>query len=142
MIDAQRNASLLTRIGWRIEAAAWDAYAAWYKAKGIDRASDAAGDLLRIIGPLTPTQRIARINMQRCFPEAEKPEIDRLLGAMWENFGRLAGEIPETSDDGHSIATFAGGCVPALLAGASPGSVMRKTLLVFGNPKIWIFDPF
>ena len=94
MIDAQRRASLLTRIGWRVEAAAWDAYAAWYKAKGIDRASDAAGDLLRTLGPLTPTQRIARINMQRCFPDAEKPEIDRLLGGMWENFGRLAGEMP------------------------------------------------
>lgn len=94
MIEAQRRASLLTRIGWRVEAAAWDAYAAWYKIKGIDRASDAAGDLLRRIGPLTPTQRIARINMQRCFPEAAEPEIDRLLGGMWENFGRLAGEMP------------------------------------------------
>ena len=94
MIEAQRRASLLTRIGWRVEATAWDAYAAWYKIKGIDRASDAAGDLLRRIGPLTPTQRIARINMQRCFPEAAEPEIDRLLGGMWENFGRLAGEMP------------------------------------------------
>jgi KDO2-lipid IV(A) lauroyltransferase len=94
MIEAQRRASLLTRIGWRFEAAAWDAYAAWYRAKGIDKASDAAGELMRLIGPLTPTQRIARINMQRCFPEAEKPEIDRLLGVMWESFGRLAGEMP------------------------------------------------
>ncbi|WP_300541964.1 lysophospholipid acyltransferase family protein [Maricaulis sp.] len=94
MIEAQRRASLLTRIGWRFEAVAWDAYAAWYRAKGIDKASDAAGELMRLIGPLTPTQRIARINMQRCFPEAEKPEIDRLLGVMWESFGRLAGEMP------------------------------------------------
>lgn len=94
MIEAQRRASLLTRIGWRVEAAAWDAYAAWYRAKGIDGASDAAGELMRMIGPLTPTQRIARINMRRCFPEAAEPEIDRLLGGMWESFGRLAGEMP------------------------------------------------
>ena len=94
MIDAQSRASLLTRIGWRFEALAWDAYAAWYRAKGIDRASDAAGELLRRIGPLTGTHRIARINMERCFPDAEPPEIDRLLGGMWENFGRLAGEMP------------------------------------------------
>ena len=94
MIEAQRNASFLTRLGWRLEATAWDAYAAWYKIKGIDKASDAAGELLRKLGPLMPTHQIARINMQRCFPEAADVEIDRLLGAMWENFGRLAGEMP------------------------------------------------
>ncbi|WP_203292789.1 lysophospholipid acyltransferase family protein [Maricaulis parjimensis] len=94
MIEAQRNASFLTRLGWRLEATAWDAYAAWYRAKGIDKASDAAGDLLRKLGPLMPTHTVARINMQRCFPEAADAEIDRLLGAMWENFGRLAGEMP------------------------------------------------
>lgn len=94
MIDAQRNASTLTRIGWRFEAAAWDAYAGWYRIKGIDKASDAAGALLRQLGPLFPVHKVARINMQRCFPEAAAPEIERLLGAMWENFGRLAGEMP------------------------------------------------
>jgi KDO2-lipid IV(A) lauroyltransferase len=94
MIEAQRNASLLTRIGWRFEAAAWDAYAGWYRAKGIDRASDAAGELMRKLGPMMSTHQVARINMQRCFPEAKAPEIERLLGGMWENFGRLAGEMP------------------------------------------------
>lgn len=94
MIEAQRNASALTRLGWRAEALAWDTYAAWYRAKGIDRASDAAGELFRRIGPMTPVHAVARINMQRCFPEAAAPEIDRLLGGMWENFGRLAGEMP------------------------------------------------
>lgn len=87
----------LTRLGWRAEALAWDAYEAWYKAKGIDAASDAAGALLRKLGPMTPVHEVARINMQRCFPEAAKPELDRLLGAMWESFGRLIGEMPHLS---------------------------------------------
>ena len=94
MIEAQRNASFLTRAGWHAEALAWDAYNAWYRAKGLDGASDAGGELLQRLGPLTSTHKIARINMQRCFPEAAEPEIDRLLRGMWDNFGRLAGEMP------------------------------------------------
>jgi len=87
----------LTRLGWRAEALAWDAYEAWYKAKGIDAASDAAGALLRRVGPVLPVHQVARINMQRCFPDAAAPEVERLLGAMWENFGRLIGEMPHLS---------------------------------------------
>lgn len=96
-MTALTDPPLLTRLGWRLEATAWDAYEAWYKAKGIDAASDAAGALLRKLGPMTPVQNIARINMQRCFPQAAPPEIERLLGAMWESFGRLIGEMPHLS---------------------------------------------
>ncbi|MHA6289401.1 lysophospholipid acyltransferase family protein [Maricaulis sp. CAU 1757] len=94
MIDAQRNARLLTRLGWRLEALAWDAYAGWYGAKSIDEASDAAAALVRQVGPLLSVNKVARINIQRCFPEAEPTEIERLLGGMWDNYGRLAGEMP------------------------------------------------
>lgn len=86
--------SVMTRISWRLQAMAWDAYLAWYKAKGIDRASDAAGALLQRIGPMTSVHKVARVNMQRCFPDAEPMEIDRLLRGMWDNFGRLGGEMP------------------------------------------------
>lgn len=94
MIEAQRNATFLTRLGWRFEAAVWDAYNAIFQMQGLDRASDNAAALFRAIGPLTPHQKIARINMQRCFPEADGPELDRLLGNMWDGFGRLVGETP------------------------------------------------
>lgn len=97
MTQVQAATPFLTRLGWRFEALAWDAYEAWYKAKGIDAASDAAGALLRRLGPLTPVHNVARINMQRCFPDAAAPEIERLLGGMWENFGRLIGEMPHLS---------------------------------------------
>ena len=94
MIEAQRNASLLTKIGRHGEALAWDAYTAFFRSMSIDKASDTAASLLRFIGPKTSTHRIARINMQRCFPEAAEPELDRLLGNMWDGFGRLVGEMP------------------------------------------------
>jgi len=94
MIEAQRNASFLTRIGRHGEALAWDAYTAYFRSMSIDKASDKAASLLRYIGPKTSTQRIARINMQRCFPDAAAPELDRLLGNMWDGFGRLIGEMP------------------------------------------------
>ena len=82
------------RLGWRAEALAWDGYEALFRAMGIDRASDAGASLLRRLGPLSPTHKIARINMQRCFPEAEPAEIERLLGQMWDNIGRLFAEMP------------------------------------------------
>lgn len=94
MIEAQRDASRMTRLGWRFEALAWDLYNAWYRAKSIDEASDAGAALIKRLGPLTPTHEIARINMQRCFPDADPVEIDRLLDGMWESFGRFAGEMP------------------------------------------------
>ncbi|WP_300556727.1 lysophospholipid acyltransferase family protein [Maricaulis sp.] len=103
MTDASAPTPFMTRLGWRLEALGWDAYEAWYRAKGIDKASDAAGAMLRRIGPMTPTHNIARINMQRCFPEAEPVEIERLLGQSWEGFGRLIGEMPNMgafADDG------------------------------------------
>ena len=86
--------SFLQSIGWRAEALAWDTYEGIFKAMGLDRASDAGAALLRRIGPLAPVHDIARINMQRCFPEAAPEEIDRLLGQMWDNLGRLFAETP------------------------------------------------
>ncbi|MDG1417734.1 MAG: lysophospholipid acyltransferase family protein [Maricaulis sp.] len=94
MIEAQRNASLATKIGRHFEALAWDGYSGAFRAMGIDRASDNAAALLRKIGPMTSTHKVSRINMQRCFPDAAEPELDRLLGQMWDGFGRLVGEMP------------------------------------------------
>lgn len=98
MIEAQRNATPLTRVGWRFEAAAWDAYEALFRMGGIDKASDRGAGLMRALGPMTPTHNLARINMQRCFPDAEAPELERLLGGMWDGFGRLVAEMPNMAD--------------------------------------------
>ncbi|WP_421785731.1 lysophospholipid acyltransferase family protein [Hyphobacterium sp.] len=98
-------------MGWRAEALAWDAFQASFQAMGLERGSAFGSAALRRIGPLTPVHNIARINMQRCFPDASRPEIDRLLERMWDNFGRLIGENanmrhyrPETYDKHAEIA--------------------------------------
>lgn len=85
---------ILQRIGWRAEALAWDSFQLTFQSMGLERASAFGSAVLRRIGPKTSVHRVARINMQRCFPNASKPELDRLLDRMWDNFGRLVGENP------------------------------------------------
>jgi KDO2-lipid IV(A) lauroyltransferase len=88
------DASFLQKLGWRAEALGWDAYEGFFRMQGLDKASDSGAALLRFLGPKSPTHKIARINMQRCLPEAAPEEIERLLGQMWDNIGRLAAEMP------------------------------------------------
>lgn len=86
----------LETIGWRAEALAWDAYQGAFRALGLERASDAGAALFKVIGPRTATHAVARVNMQIAFPDAHRREIDQLLDRMWDNFGRLAAEFPNS----------------------------------------------
>lgn len=88
------NAPWHQKLGWRAEALGWDTYEGIFRSMGIDRAGDAGAAILRRLGPMASVQNVARINMQRAFPEASKPEIDRLLTRMWDSFGRFLGENP------------------------------------------------
>ncbi len=88
--------SMLQQAGWRGEALAWDGYQAAFRAMSLEGASDAGAALFKALGPRTRTHHIARVNMQIAFPEAHRREIDQLLVRMWDNFGRLAGEFPNT----------------------------------------------
>ena len=90
--------SIWQKIGWRAEALVWDAYNGIFRLMSLDRASAVGGAILRFIGPLTSTHKVARINMQRAFPDAKKPEIDRLLSRMWDGFGRMLGETPHMAE--------------------------------------------
>ncbi|MEE2525351.1 lysophospholipid acyltransferase family protein [Hyphobacterium sp. HN65] len=105
------SANILQHIGWRLEALAWDMFQGSFQAMGLERGSAFGSAALRRIGPLTPVHNVARINMQRCFPNASEPEINRLLDRMWDNFGRLVGENanmrdyrPEVYDERGEIA--------------------------------------
>lgn len=89
-------ASFLQQIGWRAEALGWDAYQGLFRAMGLERASAAGGVLFRRLGPLTGADHVARVNMRIVFPDAHEREIDALADAMWDNFGRLVGEFPNT----------------------------------------------
>jgi len=83
-------------IGFRAEALGWDAYQGLFRSMGLERASDFGAGLLRRLGPKVAVHHVARVNMQTAFPEASERELDQLLDAMWDNFGRLVGEFPNT----------------------------------------------
>lgn len=58
-----------------------------------DRAANAAGRILRLIGPLLPEHRTARANLTAAFPEKGAPEIATILGGAWDNLGRTGAEF-------------------------------------------------
>lgn len=60
----------------------------------VDAASAFGGWLLRIIGPRTRGDAIARRNLQRVFPDKGQAELDRIMRGTWENIGRVMGEWP------------------------------------------------
>jgi KDO2-lipid IV(A) lauroyltransferase len=88
--------SVLQQIGFAAETAGWNAYQGLFRAIGLERASDAGAALLRRIGPMASVNHVARVNMGVAFPDASERELDGLLDAAWDNFGRLLGEFPNT----------------------------------------------
>lgn len=57
-------------------------------------ASGLCGRLLRCIGPFLGRTKTARRNLTRAMPELNAAAIDRIIGDMWENLGRVMGEFP------------------------------------------------
>ena len=88
--------ALTRRLAFAAETAGWNAYQGLFRSMGLERASDFGAGLLRRIGPLATVQHVARTNMRIAFPDAHERELDQLLDAMWDNFGRLLGEFPNT----------------------------------------------
>ena len=60
-------------------------------------ASDVMGGLLRRLGPLLPVTRLADANLRAAFPDRDAAWRRRVVHAMWENLGRVAGEFPHLS---------------------------------------------
>jgi Kdo2-lipid IVA lauroyltransferase/acyltransferase len=63
--------------------------------KGFDRKRTAnfAGATMRKIGPLFPEHRVGRDNLRAAFPNKSDAEIERILGGVWDNLGRIAVEF-------------------------------------------------
>jgi KDO2-lipid IV(A) lauroyltransferase len=57
------------------------------------RMADFAGALMRKIGPLFKEHRIGRDNLHAAFPEKSDGEIEKILGGVWDNLGRIAIEF-------------------------------------------------
>ncbi|MFW5660683.1 MAG: lysophospholipid acyltransferase family protein [Oceanicaulis sp.] len=117
--------TLSRRLSFAAETAAWNGYQGLFRSMGLERASDFGAALMRRAGPLATVQTVARINMQIAFPGAHKRELDQLLDAMWDNFGRLLGEFPnmhrfDFSDAGDQIEVEGGEILEALDRAGQP----------------------
>jgi len=78
----------------RFEALVYEAYFRGMRALPMDKASAFGGWLLRGLGPLTPVQKVARINLHLVFPDITPEREREILSGMWDNFGRTLGEFP------------------------------------------------
>ena len=55
--------------------------------------ASALGSLLfRTFGPLLRADKVARMNLKRCYPEKTEAEINAIVRGVWDNLGRGAGE--------------------------------------------------
>jgi KDO2-lipid IV(A) lauroyltransferase len=57
------------------------------------RMANFAGALLRKIGPLFKEHRLGREQLRAAFPEKSDAEIEKILGGVWDNLGRIAIEF-------------------------------------------------
>ena len=57
-----------------------------------DRTANIFANLMRAIGPRLRGHRIARAQLKSAFPEKSEEELEKLLGGMWDNIGRVAAE--------------------------------------------------
>lgn len=64
------------------------------RAMPIDMASAVGGFLGRTIGPRLPMTNRARFNVRLAMPELDDAAVERIVVEMWDNLGRLGGEVP------------------------------------------------
>jgi KDO2-lipid IV(A) lauroyltransferase len=60
-----------------------------------DASANAAGWLMRTIGPFFPENRIGRANLKAAFPEKSDAEIETILTGVWDNVGRMGAEFAQ-----------------------------------------------
>ena len=92
------------KIGWRLEALAYDVVGLVLKLFPFSGISAFGGWLLRLIGPLTSKHKIAKTGLEIAFPEKSEGEIAQILKEQWDNTGRTFAEFPIT----HRVKAFEG----------------------------------
>jgi KDO2-lipid IV(A) lauroyltransferase len=78
---------------WRLEAGAWDVVEWISRRFPVDAVSDFGSWLVRRLGPLTSSHRVAETNLRIAFPKASDAEIAALLDAQWGELGRSFAEF-------------------------------------------------
>ena len=57
------------------------------------RSANFAGAFMRKAGPLLKEHRLGRENLRAAYPEKSDAEIEKILGGVWDNLGRIAVEF-------------------------------------------------
>lgn len=84
-----------------IESWAFHAYWQRFSKMDIDKASNAGAKLTRHLGPLSSAHKTATRNIRLAFPKITSAEEKEILDAMWDNLGRLGGELPHLGNFGY-----------------------------------------
>ena len=120
------------------------------------RASDFMGGLARRIGPLLPVSRVADGNLRRAMPELDQAARRRIVQGVWENLGRVVGELPhlgalqQTADgpgwelaDPSGVQAIADQGGPLLFVTAHMGNweVLPRVMTVLGMKTAVIYRP-
>lgn len=84
----------MATIGQRAQAAALGAGMAVLRALGPAAASNVGGFVARLVGPRLSPSRVADANLRRALPELDEAARRRVIRAVWNNVGRVAGELP------------------------------------------------
>ena len=74
------------------------------------RMANFTGGLMRTVGPWFPEHKVGRENLRAAFPDKPPDEIEKILGGVWENLGRVAAEFAHIDrivihDPGHPERT-------------------------------------
>ena len=81
-------------LAWRLEALGFDLFTGLVRLMGVDVASAFGGWLIRSLGPVSGTHRLARRNIELAFPEKDAAWREKVLADQWENLGRAFAEFP------------------------------------------------
>lgn len=80
-------------MAWRFEALMYDLFVGVVRALPVDTASDMGAWLLKAIGPITPTQKLVRQNLDLAFPDKDEAWKANVARAQWDNLGRTFAEF-------------------------------------------------
>lgn len=86
------------RVRWLLEAAALWAVMTWLGRLPLDRASEVAGRVVRRLGPRHRRHRIAARNLRLAFPHLSDAQVEPILHGMWDNLGRMFGELAHITE--------------------------------------------
>jgi Kdo2-lipid IVA lauroyltransferase/acyltransferase len=92
---------MFDKISTFIESRAFDFYWNKFSKMDIDSASNLGSKIARKLGPLAPNNKTAERNIRMCFPRLCDQEVREMIDGMWDNIGRLAGEMPHLGNFGY-----------------------------------------